>query len=140
MGWGTSYIDTEGYLNRITIEQIEDEIETAERRVKDAFDRMAIIMASSPTDIKYEDGEDPQPWPEYVKEQRDLIEDALHENISNLQRLYAAQGAKEKKEVEIEYCTNGHGRIKGDWCDEGKCHICGAPFSGTCKLSLIDRS
>lgn len=60
MGWGTSYINPEGYLNRITIEQIKDEIETEEVRVKDAFDKMAIIMASSPTDIKYEDGEESQ--------------------------------------------------------------------------------
>ena len=58
------------------------------------------------------------PWPEYIKEQRDFIEGAIRENLSCLHDLYTAKRAIEQKEVEIEYCANGHGRIKGDWCDE----------------------
>lgn len=139
MGWGTCYIDPQGYLSRITVEQIDDEISESESRVKSAFDMMTTIMASSPADVKPDADGDPVPWPEYIKEQRDLIESTIRENLSCLHDLYAAKRALEQKEVEIEYCANGHGRIKGDWCDEDKCHICGLPFAGTCKLSLVDK-
>jgi hypothetical protein len=53
MGWGTCYIDTQGYLNRVTIDQIDDEIEEVNRRVKSAFDLMTALMASSPDFHKF---------------------------------------------------------------------------------------
>ena len=47
MGWGTCYIDTQGYLNRVTIEQIDDEIEEANGRVKSAFPSLPLHFLKS---------------------------------------------------------------------------------------------
>jgi DNA repair exonuclease SbcCD ATPase subunit len=139
MGWGTCYIDTQGYLNRVTIEQIDDEIEEANGRVKSAFDLMTALMASSPADVKRGDDDDPLPWPQYIKEQRDYIENEIRENLAKLHNLYSAQSALKSKEAEIEYCENGHGRIKDNWDGGDKCPVCGASFIGSCKLGLVDR-
>jgi hypothetical protein len=35
MGWGTCYVDTQGYLNRVTIDQIDDEIEEVDRQIEE---------------------------------------------------------------------------------------------------------
>jgi DNA repair exonuclease SbcCD ATPase subunit len=139
MGWGTCYIDTQGYLNRVTIEQIDDEIEEANGRVKSAFDLMTALMASSPADVKRGGDDDPLPWPQYIKEQRDYIENEIRENLAKLHNLYSAQSALKSKETEIEYCENGHGRIKDNWDGGDKCPVCGASFIGSCKLGLVDR-
>ena len=139
MGWGTCYIDTQGYLNRVTIEQIDDEIEEANGRVKSAFDLMTALMASSPADVKRGDDDEPLPWPQYIKEQRDYIENEIRENLAKLHNLYSAQNALKSKEAEIEYCENGHGRIKDNWDGGDKCPVCGASFIGSCKLGLVDR-
>jgi DNA repair exonuclease SbcCD ATPase subunit len=139
MGWGTCYIDTQGYLNRVTINQIDDEIEEANGRVKSAFDLMTALMASSPADVKRGSDDDPLPWPQYIKEQRDYIENEIRENLAKLHNLYSAQSALKSKEAEIEYCENGHGRIKDNWDGGDKCPVCGASFIGSCKLGLVDR-
>ena len=139
MGWGTCYIDTQGYLNRVTIEQIDDEIEEANGRVKSAFDLMTALMASSPADVKRGDDDEPLPWPQYIKEQRDYIENEIRENLAKLHNLYSAQNALKSKEAEIEYCENGHGRVKDNWDGGDKCPVCGASFIGSCKLGLVDR-
>ena len=61
MGWGTSYIDTEGYLNRVCANEIDDRITECEEKVKSEFDLMTTIMASSPMDFKPREGEEPIP-------------------------------------------------------------------------------
>ena len=139
MGWGTCYIDTQGYLNRVTIDQIDDEIEEANGRVKSAFDLMTALMASSPEDVKRGGDDDPLPWPQYIKEQRDYIENEIRENLAKLHNLYSAQNALKSKEAEIEYCENGHGRVKDNWDGGDECPVCGASFIGSCKLGLVDR-
>ena len=139
MGWGTCYIDTQGYLNRVTIEQIDDEIEEVNGRVKSAFDLMTALMASSPADVKRGGDDDSLPWPQYIKEQRDYIENEIRENLAKLHNLYSAQNALKSKEAEIEYCENGHGRIKDNWDGGDECPVCGASFIGSCKLGLVDR-
>lgn len=139
MGWGTCYINTQGYLNRVTINQIDDEIEEANGRVKSAFDLMTALMASSPADVNQGGDGESLPWPQYIKEQRDYIENEIRENLAKLHDLYSAQSAVKSKETEIEYCENGHGRIKDNWDGEDKCPVCGASFVGTCKLGLVDR-
>ena len=139
MGWGTCYIDTQGYLNRVTIDQIDDEIEEANGRVKSAFDLMTALMASSPADVKRGGDDDPLPWPQYIKDQRDYIENEIRENLAKLHNLYSAQSALKSKEAEIEYCENDHGRIKDNWDGGDKCPVCGASFIGSCKLGLVHR-
>ena len=81
----------------------------------------------------------PLPWPQYIKEQRDYIENEIRENLAKLHNLYSAQSALKSKEAEIEYCENGHGRVKDNWDGGDKCPVCGASFIGSCKLGLVDR-
>lgn len=138
MGWGTSYIDTEGYLNRICANEIDDRIAECEEKVKSAFDLMTTIMASSPMDFKPGEGEEPIPWPQYIKENRDYIEEEIRECLPKLERLRVAKIAAERKEAEVQYCANGHGHINNEWDGVLKCPVCDSPFVGSCKIKLVE--
>jgi len=140
MSWGTYYVKMDGYASRQSAASAASDAEDRREWLERLWQRILILMATSPHAVKDDDGHS-QRWTDYIEGEFREIKEQMEEYYCDLHRLSDVAEAHDEEYAIITYCKNGHAHFRhAEYHDDDckTCCDCGAEIVGCCRMKVCD--